>query len=309
MKRTNNFCPTSVLNRLVLSLALLQYPAILPTMADGNSFAFRTSNTQTYSKMLGVSTVPAYVLLNKVPHQGLFIVTQPAEELGRSMKLTPGTVLLTIDNYSMTSSGVTDSWLAHRPRQKAILYTYAIDAGGKPKICAGMVQPTGAATGATGARMPTLVIGPHISQPATSQDSDAEVATYQISLINQSRSKAGLSALQPDSALTSFGSQYADYMAKNYDQFDLTGKRNPHEDLMGRGPDLRAKQAGIGNFLHENIGRATGNGGMAAIANLHIQMMGSEGHRVAILDPKARLIGIGMAHNHNRFFLTQEYGE
>jgi len=325
MKQKSNFHPISLsaLKRLIFSLALLQLNAVLPAMADEGSFAFRTSSTQTYSKVLGVSTVPAYVLLNKVPHQGLFIVTQPSEELGRSMKLTPGTVLLTVDSYSMTSSSVADSWISHRPQRRPLLYTFAIDNDGKPKICAGMVQPTSAPATASAAKLPTLAIGPHMSQetsrqlptlmigPHNSQPqaSDAEVAQYQISLINQSRSKAGLGALQPDSTLTNLANQYADYMAMNYNQYDLTGSRNPHLDLMGRSAEERAQAAGISNFLEENIGRATGDGGMPAIANLHIQMMASPGHRVAILDPKARLIGIGMARSHKRFFLTQEYGE
>src|SRR5205807_1009996 len=99
------------------------------------------------------------------------------------------------------------------------------------------------------------------------------------------------------------------YMAKNRDQYEATGSRDPHLDLKGQDQYQRASQAGLGNFLNECIGRSTRErGDNVALGTLHQQMM-ADRHRMAILDPEAHLLGIGIARIPNRFYVTEVFGK
>jgi len=255
------------------------------------------------------------VIVNGARHPGIYITTEPTTDLGRSMKLSPGMVLLTIDGYSMIGSGVADGWIAHRGA-KLLPFTYALAAGGKPAIYSGQVQPE------TSGPSNLSIMGPQPSSRGLTgtdgpvhpklvpQMTDGELSNYCISLINDSRKSGGLSPLQEDTALANFAHQYADYMAKNRDEFEVSSSRNPHQDLNGRGPQERARQAGLNTFINENIGRSSRSlGDVVQVTNLHRQMMsGTDGHREAIMNPEARTVGIGIARGDNRLYLTEEFG-
>ncbi|WP_448887309.1 CAP domain-containing protein, partial [Enterobacter kobei] len=82
-----------------------------------------------------------------------------------------------------------------------------------------------------------------------------------------------------------------------------------HRDLNGKGPLERAQLAGISNFLNENIGRNINQPGKNGLNILHRQMMASPGHRPAIMDVEAHLVGIGSAMAGNRLFLVEVFGK
>ncbi|MGH9548479.1 MAG: CAP domain-containing protein, partial [Terriglobales bacterium] len=260
--------------------------------SEGNSFCYRTSNTKTFSRLLGIDTVPVYILINKVANRGIFILTVPTELLGQDMKLAPGMVLLTINSYAMTSGTDVDNCLRDRWR-KPFSYTYAINDHGKAKVLSGTVhqaQPVSPAS----STLPSI--------------SESQGVRLMLQLINQSRAEDGLSPLSSDARLERLAGDYASYMAQNADKFDVRGKESPHTDLMGRSPEQRAHATGISNFLNENISRSAWPMDEKLVRQMHDQMMHSEGHRAAIMNKDARLVGIGIDHSSDRSFLTEEFG-
>jgi uncharacterized protein YkwD len=288
---------------------------VLPSMAADNSGVFRTSNQKTFSSQLGADTVPTCVVLNNVRHMGIYIASAPSTELGRNMRLSRGMVLLTVDGYSITSGRIADSWIGHRPAKKPLVFTYAFAQDGKPSIQTGQIDGSAVTPVSVAATAPTAATAPPSrSSAATAADNakpvaqPTDLAAYCISMINESRKSGGLNPVQQDSALSRFGSDYAEYLAKNGDKFELKGSNNPHVDLAGRGPQERAQQAGLGNFLDESIGRSSRTLGDARqLAILHQQMM-ADVHRAIIMNPEARLVGIGIARGPNRLYLTEEFG-
>lgn len=300
---------------LVFALILLAAHCVA-SEAQNKSFAYRTSNAQAFSSTLGVNCVPAYVMLNKVANQGVFITSAPTGDLGKKMNLSPGMVLLTVDNYSMISARAVDSWLSHRAKHGPITFTYAIDNNGSPQVQSGSVQaevPTGraASSGSTGSTSAASTNRPLDSRNVLSIPSaGGSVSSLMLALLNKSRAAGGLGPLQADPTLSRFAQSYADYLAANASKYDVRdSNNNPHQDLNGRGAIERAQQAGVTNFLNENIGRNIGNSGMAGVKILHEQMMDSPGHRPAIMDADAHLVGIGSTYAGNRLFLVEEFGK
>lgn len=279
------------------------------SVAQPKSFAYRTSSTQAYSNTLGVNCVPAYVMLNKVAHQGIFITSAPTADLGRKMNLSPGMVLLTVDNYSMISAKAVDSWLSHRSKPGPINFTYATDNNGQAQVQAGSV-PGPSATTASASSASIGQSAPITSRNVLSMPSaGGDPSSLLLGLVNKSRAQGGLAALTPDPSLTRYAQSYADYLAANASKYDVRDpNNNPHQDLNGRLALERAQQAGISNFQNENIGRNVGNSGLAGVKVLHEQMMASGEHRPAIMDGDAHVIGIGWRYAGNRLFLVEEFG-
>jgi len=310
------------LSRLSAVLLLVVILLVLPVMADG---LYRTANEKTYSKCLGVMTIPTLVIVDNARHPGIYVTTMPNFELGQSMKLGPGTVLLTLDGYSITSSKMADGWLEHRSN-KPMTFTYAVAVDGKPKIFTGQVQSTASAPSAASPHYPPhdprgiggapthdsgSASAPTAGAPKWNAPAEAELATYCLSLINDSRKSNGLGPLQDDGTLARFASDYATYMSRNAKDYELSVARSPHVDLNGRSQLERAHEAGATNFLNENIGRASRGikSDMSTLATLHSQFMSSPGHRESILDPEAHFVGIGIARLPARFYLTEEFGK
>lgn len=299
---------------LIFAVVLIAAQSVASN-AQTKSFAYRTSNAQAFSNALGVNCVPAYVMLNKVANQGIFITSAPTGDIGKKMNLSPGMVLLTIDNYSMISAKAVDSWLSHRAKRGPITFTYATDNNGSPQVQSGSVQAevataSTASSGSAGSTSSASANRPIANRNVLSIPSaGGSVSSLMLSLLNSSRAGGGLGPLQADPVLSRFAQSYADYLAANASKYDVRdSNNNPHQDLMGRGAIERAQQAGISNFLNENIGRNVGNSGMAGIKILHQQMMDSPGHRPAIMDAEAHLVGIGSTYAGNRLFLVEEFG-
>jgi len=227
------------------------------------------------------------------------------------MNLTPGMVLLTVDNYSMISAQVVDNWLAHRSKQGPISFTVAIDNNGQAQVKSGSVQPD-PSTAATAATTSANASAAHTrgsradSIPAMTR---ANVAAFILQAVNKSRAEGGLAPLQSDPTLGQFAQSYADYLATNASKYDVRDpNNNPHQDLNGRNQVERAQQAGITNWQNENIGRNVGGFGMVGVSIMHNQMMESASHRPAIMDPEAHFLGVGATRVGDRLFLVEEFG-
>jgi uncharacterized protein YkwD len=134
------------------------------------------------------------------------------------------------------------------------------------------------------------------STPAPSNSLTDQVIT----LVNNERSKVGLSSLSNNSALTTAAQNYAQYMA-NSNFFSHTG-------LDGSSFDQRVTKAGYTNYhwLGENIAA-----GQRTASEVMQGWMNSEGHRKNILNSNAKEIGVGYATNNNSTYKTywvQEFG-
>lgn len=279
----------------------------IKSLAQTKSFAYRTSSAQTFSNTLGISCVPAYVLLNKVANQGIFVVTAPTTDLGKKMNLTPGTVLLTVDNYSMVSAKAVDSWLSHRNKKGPIAFTVAVDNNGQARVQTGSVQADASAS--VGSPSGTSTTAANSNAPRSITLTSGAAKPTLLRLINQSRASGGLAPLQNDGTLAQYAQNYSEYLGNNASKYDVRDlHNNPHQDLNGRNQLERAQQAGITNFLNENIGRNIGGLGLLGVKILHDQMMASPEHRPAIMDPEAHLVGIGATLTGDRLFLVEVFG-
>jgi uncharacterized protein YkwD len=154
------------------------------------------------------------------------------------------------------------------------------------------------------------------SSGAVGEASVDELEAYCLSLINDSRHQEGLPPLQVDGDFARLAREYANYMAQNPNQYEVSVSRSPHVDLQGRNQLQRATAAGLSRrFEGECIGR-TSRGGYAdktMILTVHKQMMsepaGSGGHRDNIMNQNATVIGIGVARLPKRLYLTEEFGQ
>ena len=101
-----------------------------------------------------------------------------------------------------------------------------------------------------------------------------------LDLINQERREAGLVELAADEAIRKVARDYAFYMFEN--------SYVAHQDLEGRTPAERLKDAGIEHYSSgENIALSE------SVDSAHRGLMNSPGHRKNILWPFFRKVGIG----------------
>jgi uncharacterized protein YkwD len=286
---------------LLIAFFVLVAPAVA-TGEDGEkntAVIYRTAEKPVISHYLGVGTLPVVVVINGKRHPGLYITTPPAGLAGK-MGLVKGSVLLTMDGYSMTSTRAADDWLAHRA-QTPIKYAYVIVKDSKPLIYAGEVLFT---------HSPAITA----FMNSSGQSSLEELERYGFSLINDSRRAEGKSQLESDSALCRLARSYADYMRDHADQYGFPLKRNPHFDLQGRMPMQRAFEAGIMTEVHENLGmesRANGRDAELVLRQHHKMMsepQGEHNHRSIIMDQAARRVGVGIARDGQHLFLVEEFG-
>lgn len=208
----------------------------------------------------------------------------------------------------MASSKAVDSWLSHRSKKGPIAFTVAVDNGGQARVQAGSVQADGgtiaAGTASTGTTSPA-----NSQAPRSIMLMSGSAKPTLLVLVNKSRVAGGLAPLQMDATLGQYAQTYAEYLGNHASKYDVRDpSNNPHQDLNGRGAVERAQQAGIANFLNENIGRNVGGMGLLGVKILHEQMMDSPAHRPAIMDPEARLIGIGAMTWNDRLFLVEVFG-
>ena len=112
--------------------------------------------------------------------------------------------------------------------------------------------------------------------------------------INDFRSKHHLSPVRLDEELTNFSQEYAEQMAaENFFS---------HTDLAGRDPDERRKAAGLQLPIGENLARET------ETAYAHAGLLRSAVHRLNMLNPEWRRVGLGIAETGgNELIFVQEF--
>lgn len=278
---------------------------------SGTSSVFRTSNTQVSVKQLGILTVTAYVLIDGVRHDGLYITSVTPTLLGKLMKLAPGQILLSLDAGKTTSASAAEAILAARSG-KPLSFQYAVIQGGRPFLLAGQVQDSAVASGSV-----SFSVSGKGAAPASSpgkQYTNAELESYCLQLINQSRQAEGARPVRYEPATAALASRYAEYMKSNASYYEPTGTKTPHIDLNGLNPGQRASAAGFKTQVLENIGRATRGpfvSDLTIVKDLHEMMMaepkGQVNHRSTIVDPKCRYLGVGIARSGTRFYLVEEF--
>jgi uncharacterized protein YkwD len=149
---------------------------------------------------------------------------------------------------------------------------------------------------ATPVSAPPPVAPPPTAAPSTPGD----VCAAQVeAIVNQVRLENGLSALSPNSSLTSSAQQYADFIAAN-DVVSHTAD--------GRTLDERDEAAGYGDWIAvgENVA-----GGYATPAEAMAAWLASPGHKANILNPAYRETGVGCAWNAASaygYFYVEEFG-
>ena len=102
-----------------------------------------------------------------------------------------------------------------------------------------------------------------------------------INLVNQERTKLGISPLAVDMRLVKIGRMKSLDMIKN----NYFGHQSP---VYGSPFDLMKAQGITYHAAGENLA------GDSSVTDAHTQLMGSEGHRANILNPSFTKIGIGI---------------
>ncbi|MCY4653657.1 MAG: CAP domain-containing protein [Dehalococcoidia bacterium] len=132
---------------------------------------------------------------------------------------------------------------------------------------------------------------------------------------NRERRRQGLEPLKGHRALIKAARGHSRWMAR-HDNFSHTG-------CEGSQPWDRSQKAGYPSTgVSENIWQASGNNGPAWKSNFFwrssrrlgqaavISWMNSPGHRANLLDPRWKVIGIGVARNKKgNIYLTQNFGD
>ncbi|MET9447626.1 CAP domain-containing protein [Streptomyces cinerochromogenes] len=124
---------------------------------------------------------------------------------------------------------------------------------------------------------------------------EAAVEAEVLNLVNEERTKAGVSPLAANSSLTKLAESFSDDMAAR-GFFD-------HTDPDGKSPWDRAAAAGVTDLGGENIAR-----GQADAAAVVQAWMSSPGHRANILNPDFKTLGVGVHFAPGGPWWTQDFG-
>jgi uncharacterized protein YkwD len=275
--------------------------------AATRQYVFSRTRQQTYSSLLGATTVPATVQVSGANRNGLYITKPEPGALSENMGLTAGCVLLTIDNRVVDSSSQADRYINEHPAG-SLTFSYTPYCAGPPQVVQKTIQFSGPD--------PVQPSGPI---PSTSSSSPSSVISieelerYGVDLINSSRSQDGKGRVEMNAALTRLARTYAQYQVRHPETYVFLNGRSPHVDLEGHNPGDRARIAGINEYPHENLGMET-RGALSdkqLIDTQHNRMMSEppneHNHRANILNPDSRYVGVGIARDGNRIYLVEEF--
>jgi uncharacterized protein YkwD len=124
---------------------------------------------------------------------------------------------------------------------------------------------------------------------------------YMLYLINQERSRAGLSSLRIDFAASEAGLRHADEM--------LAGGYSSHWDFAGLKPTRRFNLLGGFHSVDENLyySHSSLSDYRELVDEAMAAFMASEGHRRAILGPGHTHVGLAFAQRGRDFYVCQEF--
>lgn len=118
----------------------------------------------------------------------------------------------------------------------------------------------------------------------------SEMESHLLKLVNQHRAQAGLGALGANGQLADIARAHAEDMAKR----GFFSHVNPD----GLDPNDRARMAGWGGLVRENIGFSSNRGdGLATTEAVDVTLMNSPPHRATILNNVSAQVGIGIAYD------------
>jgi uncharacterized protein YkwD len=142
---------------------------------------------------------------------------------------------------------------------------------------------------------------------STLSDRDiSELEQHVFDLVNQERVSNGSPPVKMDWKLSELARIQAEYM--------MTHNLFRHIDVEGRGPQLRAKDAGIQCHIDENLGWQSGRDSpIIKIDDLHRSFMNEpkneHNHRSILLGINRRYVGIGIAVSQNEVYMVQDYAD
>jgi uncharacterized protein YkwD len=270
--------------------------------APAKQYIFSRSTTETFSSVLGVKCVPAYVVMGNANRRGIY-VTGGGSSLTTSMGLRPGAVLLTLDNRVVENASTADSVLGAK-RAGNLDFSFVQLVGGQPQLVSRSCQFSGAAASVD--PQAGLWGSTSSNKPKGPQSSISQLEKYMFQLVNQDRSKEGVPAVSENTALSNLARSYAEYMIKR--------GNFSHVDPDGRDPQQRAKEAGIKCGVYENLSFNTrGIEDLDGVKRAEDTMMGEpkgeKNHRWNIVHPAHKYVGIGVARNDNKLIMVQEYSD
>ncbi len=120
---------------------------------------------------------------------------------------------------------------------------------------------------------------------------ETELENAMLSLVNDERKKVGASSLSASARLAQLAKAHsADMLKRNYFS---------HNNPEGQGPVERAYAAGItGVEVYENVATTPSRGAaIVTVSQAHHDLMASPGHRANILEPKHKVVGIGICYD------------
>lgn len=301
-----NRCITSLLCCCLIFLIYAETARAKKAVA-AKQYIYSRSTTSATSTLLGVSAVPAYVVLPDGSRRGIYITQIMTAGLWRDMGLRPGMLLLSIGNRTIESARSADEIIG-KNQGSSFDYTYAKMQGGLPVASHGHYVPFGG--GSTGGISPdgNYYPPPEAAKKLGPESSIAELESYMVDLLNQDRAKNGhLPPVKQNPALGQLARNYAEYMIK-HGNFS-------HTDPDGRTPQDRAKQAGLSIGVNENLAFQTR--GLQADKKLveaaEAQMMNEPpnqmNHRGNILHPARQFVGVGVARNAGVLMMVQELAD
>jgi uncharacterized protein YkwD len=273
----------------------------------GKSGIYSLSAHESFSRVLGVNGVPAYVTIRGNSRRGLYITSMAPGGNWRALSLQPGDVLISIDNHVISDARQADSELSGLPAGMRNITMARKDDDGVPEIFKYRAQIIPAAAdrsdrNGSGSR-PSLVpdAGPAVQNHS---ESIPALESYVVDLINHDRVAAGLPQVSVSAALSALARDYAEYAAARH--------IFAHVDDQGRSPQERAQQHGIRAGVYENLARhAEGFNDRGALAGAHKIMMaepiGQENHRSNLMGAARQFVGVGVARAGRDLMLVEEF--
>lgn len=326
-----------------LSVPILATILLLPAVVTESGGADRKADsgaakpgvysigTEAASSIMGCSGVPAAVVTKSGTRRGFFLTRATVDGMWRSMGLSPGDVLLTLDNRVICSGADADACLrSMKPHSIDVQFMHKTGDDGRYSLksrrflyggpAAAAVMGSSGSSGSSGnssaSSSGTLNYGktnlstsPASSPGAmnTGNSSIADLESYMLGLVNQDRrAVAHVNALPMDSRLSAAARAYAEDMLK----------RNffSHTDPNGKGPQERARDAGIRCGIYENLSFQQGRGWRtdkemvaAAEAEMMSEPPDQHNHRSTILHPHHVACGIGIARDGTTVTMVQWY--
>jgi uncharacterized protein YkwD len=256
---------------------------------------------------MGISGVPAYVNFpDGSQRRGIFVTGTQAGGAWRSAGLRPSNVLLTVDNRVAESPSSLDSAVGSKSGRVEVSYVKLV--GGLPQV----VKSSASLGGGGGLGMAPGGATVAFSGDATTGKMDftetpiSQLESHMFNLINKDRAANGKPSISENSRLSELARNWAEWLVK-HGAFSHTAD--------GRDPLARAKAAGIGGGIAENLAfQPRGQNPekelvTRAQAVFMAEPPNQHNHRYNILWDEAKSVGVGIARIKGQLMMVQEFSD